>query len=473
MTSLRASSVALVLLGLAGCAVDGTGPDDGNVVLAGGGKADGNGIHHGRIAFGEAEGVTLSSRFNFHSFDFVLESAATVRIETNGAEAIAQELDTVLELYAKQQDGSYRKIAENDNAEDDTLHLLSRIERMELGAGDYRVIVKGDGDDQVGSFSLIVDCDGAGCGAVRHCAFGDDTSAINEGDFGLAVTGNRDLESPQGASALDEEQIVIAMHESVHHDVTSLAEAFEAADDGGFSFTEFRTSVGDRFTMVTYGAGDNEYGAIFRAGTADKLAAVQDGEIRKCSLERTAELPHPNCQAAAELIVEALESRHLSRRITGVSLSYQESDYQNIQVNVAEAPEQMLAADYYLVNAELAGDTCRVFGLQLASEAINLEQETASDNIDASATSDVCKDEAAWMIDQIETLNGWSASLDRDAVALLDGYSDHEYFRAPVRRSSGPADPSAYLVNAETLGGDPCLVYGIAMSGWGHNLGGD
>jgi hypothetical protein len=59
----------------------------------------------------------------------------------------------------------------------------------------------------------------------------------------------------------------------------------------------------------------------------------------------------------------------------------------------------------------------------------------------------------------VATVNGQSPKLG--AVALLDGFSDRELLRVSLTNDDGDGD--SYLVNTESLGGDPCLVYGLQL----------
>jgi hypothetical protein len=84
-------------------------------------------------------------------------------------------------------------------------------------------------------------------------------------------------------SALDRAQIIAAVHESAHTDVTTIEEAFDAVDEGLINRDVRRDSYTNQFYVeVEYGAGENSYGAYLYWGTAQVAAAIHDGFPEEC-----------------------------------------------------------------------------------------------------------------------------------------------------------------------------------------------
>jgi DNA uptake protein ComE-like DNA-binding protein len=84
-------------------------------------------------------------------------------------------------------------------------------------------------------------------------------------------------------SALERAQIVAAVQESSHTDVTTVEEAFDRVDGHEINRIVRRDAWTNQFYLkVEYGAGDNSYGAIFYWGTAHKAAAIHDGFEEEC-----------------------------------------------------------------------------------------------------------------------------------------------------------------------------------------------
>jgi len=84
-------------------------------------------------------------------------------------------------------------------------------------------------------------------------------------------------------SALDRAQIIRAVQESAHTDVTTIEEAFDRVDEGLINRDVRRDSYSNQFYVrVEYGAGENSYGAYLYWGTAEMAAAIHDGFPEEC-----------------------------------------------------------------------------------------------------------------------------------------------------------------------------------------------
>lgn len=123
------------------------------------GKADSfyRPTEHGGIAFGESpEWAEISAEERFHAWTFRVAGEATIEARTAGDEG--DEVDTVMYLYKRQEDGSWgRYVGKNDDADNST--SLSAISH-ETDGGEFRVLIKGYGASDFGTFGLAVTCDG-------------------------------------------------------------------------------------------------------------------------------------------------------------------------------------------------------------------------------------------------------------------------------------------------------------------------
>ena len=114
--------------------------------------------------------------------------------------------------------------------------------------------------------------------------------AIGQADGGSCGLGDQELARETltpaaipGLSALERAQIVAAVQESAHTDVTTVEEAFDRVDGHEINRIVLRDEGTHQFYLeVEYGAGDNSYGAIFYWGTAHKAAAIHDGYQEEC-----------------------------------------------------------------------------------------------------------------------------------------------------------------------------------------------
>jgi DNA uptake protein ComE-like DNA-binding protein len=84
-------------------------------------------------------------------------------------------------------------------------------------------------------------------------------------------------------SEVDVAQIIAALHESAHTDVTTIQEAFSRVDEGLINRITLRDVHSNQFyTEIEFGAGGNSYGAIFYWGVAAQAAAIHDGTMEEC-----------------------------------------------------------------------------------------------------------------------------------------------------------------------------------------------
>lgn len=84
-------------------------------------------------------------------------------------------------------------------------------------------------------------------------------------------------------SVLERSQIILAVRESAHTDVTTIQEAFQRVDGHEINWSVLQNEAYNQFYVeVEYGAGDNSYGAFFYWGTDSIAAAIHDGDQYEC-----------------------------------------------------------------------------------------------------------------------------------------------------------------------------------------------
>jgi hypothetical protein len=233
-------------------------------------------IDHGPLSFAMPSALALARESPQHAFEFTLTAAAQVELRTR-PDATGAAVDTVLALGKA---GSSRSFALND---DDGQSRFSRIARQ-LPAGAYRVLVSGFKRTTTGSFLLTATCAGSGCPVEQSCLFGDTFYALRT-EQPLDVLDEHWLRSiDEIASALEGEQLVIAVQQSSHTDVSTPAEALAAVDQSEVRHMRLRDAASTReYDVFEYGAGDNSYGAIFRADSTFKAASIHDGDLLECT----------------------------------------------------------------------------------------------------------------------------------------------------------------------------------------------
>jgi len=280
----KLATVALACALVPACVGDKGNEDD--VPTDGDGKDDSQRrpTDHGELAFATPVIETISDTARFHAWQFELSGDAEVEAFTTYAVRGQRRVDTVMYLYREGSSGWGPYIARND---DDGDRVYSRLARQ-LGAGRYRVLVKGFASTTRGRFAVQIDCEGAGCAPVTQaeCVFG----ASYQDAFTSAALSPQDtrvlsLAHPEQISMFDHDRIVRAVQQSSHTDVTTWQEAIERVDGGEINRTFFYEPAGRRmFVAYEYGAGDNSYGAFFDHLSGALVASIHDGDLGDCKV---------------------------------------------------------------------------------------------------------------------------------------------------------------------------------------------
>jgi len=127
-------------------------------------------------------------------------------------------------------------------------------------------------------------CDDAGATERQQCLFGEVFSDVRASPL-LTIESERWIRSLDGIDELVREQMVRAVQQSSHSDVTTAEEALSRVDQQEVRLIEFSESEGGRaFSVLEYGVGDNSYGAYFQRDATNVLAAIHDGDVLDCSV---------------------------------------------------------------------------------------------------------------------------------------------------------------------------------------------
>jgi len=243
--------------------------------------------NHGAIGFVAPAHAALSGNERYHAWTFELSGNAKVDMTTSYSVLGQRRTDTVLYLYkfreSTQTWGAY--VARND---DYGSTIYSQLKR-DLGAGTYRVLVKGHLASTLGKFKIKVGCSGTGCAPpAPTCLFGS-----TYGD----IEGNPDLITLQkikitpatldNLTAADQNKLMRAVQQSSHTDVTTPLEALMRVDQDEMNITFLVEPNAQRaFMAFEYGAGDNSYGAVFDRNGAEMVTNIHDGDLENCNVTR-------------------------------------------------------------------------------------------------------------------------------------------------------------------------------------------
>ncbi len=146
----------------------------------------------------------------------------------------------------------------------------------------------------------------------RTCVFGDVYRDLRR-DSEIHIVSARVIDSVEGLTQLERDQIVLSVQASSHTDVTTAEEALERVDQNEINKVEVWDGTARRsFTAYEYGAGDNSYGRIFAFETTTTAAKIGDGEMRECTAmhgpEGRACTKDEHCAAPARCIGAAPEN---------------------------------------------------------------------------------------------------------------------------------------------------------------------
>lgn len=247
---------------------------------------------HGAIGFGTgaAQASAITDSEKYHAWTFELSGDASVQLLTNYAVLGQRRTDTVLYLYKHNGTSWGPYIARNDDYGSTTYSKINR----DLGAGSYRVLVKGFAATTRGKFKLTVDCDGEGCAPpyVSTCLFGDTFYELRHetpAHLQLSQVFKVTPANLASLSPIDQQRLLRAVHESSHDDVTTPAEALSRVDQQEVNLIRIWDTQGRRnYLAFEYGAGDNSYGAIFDQTYDTRATSIHDGDLYNCEPMRQA-----------------------------------------------------------------------------------------------------------------------------------------------------------------------------------------
>jgi hypothetical protein len=226
---------------------------------------------HGPIVFATAKTATLTAAQGFHAWTFELHGPADVTVAVGAVRG--RTVDTWLYLYREGATGWGSYLVRRDHGP---------IVRA-LGAGRYRVLVKGQTERTRGAFSVTVDCAGAGCAAAATCVFGDTYRELDQ-QPALRVTHRRTITSADDLTDLDRRRVVRAVQQSSHTDVTTAEEALARVDQGELNRVQiYEPAAARTFVAMEYGAGDSSYGAYFDGRSDEIVARIHDGDVLDCA----------------------------------------------------------------------------------------------------------------------------------------------------------------------------------------------
>ncbi|MBX7080088.1 MAG: hypothetical protein K1X88_12910 [Nannocystaceae bacterium] len=261
--------------------------DGGDAVspALGSGKADAadHVTMHDALAFGADRDERFTEDLQFHGYPLAVREGAVVTLELTHAGSAAK-LDATLFVYGPHTNAGWGTdaIAFDD---DSGWGRLPRLRALELDdAGDYLVVVGTHDARGRGRFRMRAACESGECAPPTGCVFGTMLVELLENPR-VAIESHVVLHAGDAIDALREAQIVDAVHESAHDDVTTAAEAFDRVDGGEINVYTLHDGVsGRRFTFIEFGAGDNSFGRVYDEGTTTVVVRDHDTDLLDCTV---------------------------------------------------------------------------------------------------------------------------------------------------------------------------------------------
>jgi hypothetical protein len=162
-----------------------------------------------------------------------------------------------------------------------------------LAARTYTAIEYGAGDNSYGGIyywnttdrvSSIHDGDLENCTvSARRCLLGSTYNDLRSGGAATVVS-TKVVKTAAALSGVAADQALAAIRVA-YADATSLADGFTKIDARTLNVTTFRLTEGGAVVdAYEYGAGDNSYGEVFKGGSLDVAAAINDGDLYGCAV---------------------------------------------------------------------------------------------------------------------------------------------------------------------------------------------
>lgn len=159
---------------------------------------------------------------------------------------------------------------------------------FEYGAGDnsYGAVFDRWGTGATyGMVTNIHDGDLENCStAPKTCVFDDDWTLIRTNTTDYTITATRTISSANPPTGVVAQQAMIALQQS-YDDLTSVSDGLDRTDDNLITiYTLTHVVSGTQLESFVYHAGDTAIGRIYRKGTTERAAVINDLFIEGCAL---------------------------------------------------------------------------------------------------------------------------------------------------------------------------------------------
>ncbi|MEM7606717.1 MAG: hypothetical protein AAF411_15280 [Myxococcota bacterium] len=237
----------------------------------------------GEAMLGEVYAATFTDESQFFAWDIDLPNYTVVNAFTDVIEG-GEELDTVMYVYERNEDGSFGSYIHR--GDDGVASYLARLDGLHLEAGSYRFLIKAYDHDTRGEFAFGIACvDGCADAPNYTCSFGVEESALpydyTDGYRATPAELLGRLTSANWEENESSELVVLAEQAAEHEGYGSVGAYLGTVDEGALEIYSL-TWASTEYEWIRAYRGDTEFGYLYEAGYAETVAEISDGAIMGC-----------------------------------------------------------------------------------------------------------------------------------------------------------------------------------------------
>jgi hypothetical protein len=253
------------------------------------GKADTSSVaNRGVLEFGSetAIGNRIPEPLKFDAYEVEMAEGGIATLEVS-QKGTSRGFDSLLFLYGpKDAQGGFGELIARDD--DSGWGPLSRIKDFKVPqTGTYMLVVgtyEGSGFYRVQATCESGDCVPAPSPTVQECVFGGSYyDLVTKGTPATSIVQKTAVTGPSELSETQADQLVDSLVYAGFDDVDSVEKAFQTVDAGEVNVVQVWDASSRRaFEVFEYALGDTSVGAIYAAGTLNKVAVISDLDIYDC-----------------------------------------------------------------------------------------------------------------------------------------------------------------------------------------------
>lgn len=250
------------------------------------GKADASSVAiKGVLEFGPetAIGNRIPEPLKFDAYEIEMAEGGIATLEVS-QKGTSRGFDSLLFLYGpKDAQGGFGELVARDD--DSGWGPLSRIKNFKVPQTGTYMLVVGTYEGS-GFYRVLATCESGDCVPAPtngECVFGSSYGDLVRGTPSTSIVQKREVTGPGELTQAQSSQLVDSLVNAGFDDVDSVEKAFQTVDAGRVNVLQVWDASSRRaFEVFEYGLGDTSVGAIYAAGTLNKVAVISDLDIYDC-----------------------------------------------------------------------------------------------------------------------------------------------------------------------------------------------